>query len=113
MPSAVDLAARLAAIVKTQEEILSVRLDPNAVRKLAVEAAQSLTGADGAVLETVREDGDIMYHTATGTLLPHVGTLFPLESSFSGLCIEKQQPLRTDDALEDPRVNRDISKATG
>jgi PAS domain S-box-containing protein len=113
MPSAIDLAARLAAIVKIQENIVSGRFDEGAVRSLAVEGAQEVTGADGAVLEIVQPDGDVMYQTASGSLLEHTGTLFPLEGSLSGLCLSTLETLISDDALADPRVNREISLVTG
>ncbi len=112
MAARLELTERLAAIVATQEQIASIRLDLNAVMQLVVERAQELADADGAVVELVREE-EIHYRTAAGTLVPHTGTVFDIEGSLSGLAIQKRQVLKTDDAWNDPRVNVEISKATG
>lgn len=108
MPQSLELTERFAAIIRTQEEIASMRLDLEAVLSLVVGKARELTGADGAVVEMIRDD-EIHYHTATGSLAPHVGTLFDIESSISGLCIQSRQALRSEDVETDPRVNREIS----
>lgn len=110
--SQMDLAERLAAIVKTQEEVASLRPQKSEIMRLVADRASELTGADGAVVEIVRKD-EIHYHTATGSLAAHAGTLFDVEGSLSGLCVTTGQALRCDDALTDPRVNREIAEATG
>lgn len=112
MPSQLDLASRLAAIVETQGAIASADLDLEKIRRIAVDEVLRLTGADGAVIEGIRED-EIIYQTAAGSLAPHVGTLFDVEGSLSGLCIREKTMLRSDDVETDPRVNREISGFTG
>jgi len=112
MTSQLDLAARLAAIVKTQEAIASADLDLETVRRIVVHEVLDLTGADGAVVESIRED-EILFQTAAGSLAPHVGTLFDVEGSLSGLCIREKTMLRCDDAELDARVNHEISRVTG
>lgn len=112
MTSQLDLAARLAAIVKTQEAVASADLDLEKIRQIVVHEVLELTSADGAVVEGIRED-EIIYQTAAGSLAPHVGTLFDLEGSLSGLCVAQKSMLRCDDAELDPRVNREISSITG
>lgn len=112
MTSQLDLAARLAAIVKTQEAIASADLDLERVRQIVVHEVLDLTGADGAVVESIRDE-EILYQTAAGSLAPHVGTLFDVEGSLSGLCIRQKSMLRSDDVELDPRVNREISGVTG
>lgn len=112
MTSQLDLAARLAAIVKTQEAIASADLDLERVRQLVVHEVLDLTGADGAVVEGIRDE-EILYQTAAGSLAPHVGTLFDIEGSLSGLCVRQKSMLRSDDVELDSRVNREISGVTG
>lgn len=112
MSSQLDLAGRLANIVETQEAIASADLDLEQVRLIVVERVIGLTGADGAVIEEIRGD-EILYQTAAGSLRPHVGTLFDVEGSLSGLCIRERAMLRSDDVQQDPRVNREISAVTG
>jgi PAS domain S-box-containing protein len=112
MPSQLDLAARLAAIVETQSAIASADLDLDRIRHIAVTEVLKLTGADGAVIEAIRED-EILYQTAAGSLAPHVGTLFDIEGSLSGLCIREKKVLRSDDVESDPRVNHEITGVTG
>ena len=112
MAPSIDLAERLATVVETQVAIATIRLDRDAVMKLVVNRARKLTNADGAVVEMIREE-EIHYHTATGSLESHVGTLFDIEGSISGLCIETKQVLHTDDSEKDDRVNQEISRETG
>jgi hypothetical protein len=50
-----ELAERLAAIVDTQQEIASTRLDLRNVMELRVRRAQELTRANGAVMGTLLE----------------------------------------------------------
>ncbi|MBI2214309.1 MAG: PAS domain S-box protein [Acidobacteria bacterium] len=112
MPSQLDLAARLAAIVETQGAIASADLDLEKIRHIVVTEVIALTGADGAVVESLRDD-EILYQTAAGSLAPHVGTLFDVEGSLSGLCIRQRTMLRSDDVEGDPRVNHEITSVTG
>lgn len=112
MASQLDLAARLAAIVETQGAIASAELDLDKVRRIAVTEVLKLTGADGAVIEAIRDE-EILYQTAAGSLAPHVGTLFDIEGSLSGLSVHEKKGLRSDDVESDPRVNREISGVTG
>jgi len=112
MASQLDLAARLAAIVETQGAIASAELDLEKIRHIAVTEVLKLTGADGAVIEAIRDE-EILYQSAAGSLAPHVGTLFDIEGSLSGLCIRQKKGLRSDDVESDPRVNREISGFTG
>ena len=112
MTSQLDLAARLAAIVKTQESIVSADLDLEKVRQIVVHEVLELTDADGAVVESIGDE-ELLYQTAAGSLAPHVGTLFDVEGSLSGLCIREKTMLRCDDVELDARVNREISSITG
>ena len=112
MPGKLDLTERLATIVATQEEIASLRLDPDAVMGVVVNHVMELTHADGAVLEMVREE-EIHYHTAAGSLKAHAGTVFDIEGSLSGECVKTRQVLISDDTETDPRVNTEISSVTG
>jgi PAS domain S-box-containing protein len=112
MPSQLDLAARLAAIVETQGAIASADLDLEKIRQIVVTEVLALTGADGAVVESLRDE-EILYQTAAGSLAPHVGTLFDVEGSLSGLCIRQRTMLRSDDVESDPRVNHEITSVTG
>jgi len=112
MGQTLDLTERLATIVHTQEEIASMHLDLDAVRRLVAGKVQEILAADGAVVETVRED-EIHYHTAVGSLAPHTGTLFDLEGSLSGLCVRTRQAQKCNDAEIDERVNREVSAAAG
>lgn len=112
MSSQLDLAARLAAIVETQGAIASADLDLEKIRHIVVTEVIALTGADGAVIESLRDD-EILYQTAAGSLAPHVGTLFDVEGSLSGLCIRERTMLRSDDVESDTRVNHEITSVTG
>jgi len=112
MSGKLDLTERLARIVATQEAIASIRLDPDAVMGVVVRHVMELADAEGAVLEIVREE-EIVYHTAVGSLAPHKGTVFDIEGSLSGTCVQSRKVLIADDTTTDPRVNTEISSVTG
>jgi len=112
MSGKLDLTERLASIVATQEAIAAILADPDAVMGVVVRHVMELTEADGAVLEMVREE-EIHYHTAAGSLEPHVGTVFDIEGSLSGTCVRSRQVLISEDTSSDPRVNTEISSVTG
>lgn len=112
MSGKLDLTERLAKIVATQEAIAAIRLDSEAVIDVVVRQVMELAEGDGAVFEMVRED-EIHYHTAAGTLKPHTGTVFDIEGSLSGECVQTRKVLISDDTATDTRVNTEVSSVTG
>jgi diguanylate cyclase (GGDEF)-like protein len=103
---------RLLAIIETQNQIAATALDLDAVMKLVVERAGSLTCANAAVIELA--DGDEMvYHVGAGAAAEHVGLRLRVDSSLSGLCVRQGRTLHCRDASADDRVNLDACRRVG
>ncbi len=99
-------AARLSALVATQQAVATAEPDVRQLMALVAEQTQALTGADGAAIEIV-EGAELVQRTVTGTLLPFADRRLSLHNSLSGLCVRQRQPLRSDDITSDPRVHAD------
>ncbi|MEO8218005.1 MAG: GAF domain-containing protein [Acidobacteriota bacterium] len=112
MTRALDLAERLAAIVATQQEIVSKDLDLQTVLDTVVVRAQDLAGASGAIIETMH-DGELLYKAGSGTATPFVGFHLSIEGSLSGRCVTTGEVLKSDDTETDPRVDREACRALG
>jgi PAS domain S-box-containing protein len=75
MPSTLDLAARLSAIVAAQQEILAHANDPAELMDVALRLTQKITKADGAAIE----EGDA-YRAVAGRALADPGAPLPVGS---------------------------------
>ena len=112
MPSTLDLAERLSAVVAVQQEVLGAVTDLERVLQLIVDRSSVLTGGTGAVIELV--DGDeLVYRAASGMAAKHVGLYLPLSGSLSGQVIAERSVLRCDDAETDDRVDREACRMIG
>ncbi len=96
--------SQLRAIIRTQTEIASSDLDPEAIMSLIAERAQELTRASAGLIELL-EDGEMVYTVTTGEATPYLGMRLKASSSLSGLCVREGKVLRSDDTGEDPRVD--------
>lgn len=104
MATSMDLAARLSAVVATQQEVLAAITDLDKVMELVVDRTPVVTSGSGAVIEVV--DGDeLLYRAASGVAKPHVGLRLKREGSLSGLAVREKSVMRCDDAQLDPRVD--------
>ena len=112
MTRALDLAERLAAIVATQQEIVSKDLDLQTVLDTVVTRAQELAGASGAVIETI-VDGELFYRAASGTAASHIGFHLPIEGSLSGRCVTTGEVLKSDNTETDARVDHEACRLIG
>ncbi len=68
MPSTLDLAARLSAIVAAQQDILKLSTDSASVMRAALDVTQKITKADGAAIE----QGDA-YRAVSGHVIADPG----------------------------------------
>ena len=112
MPSSLDLAGRLSAVVALQQEILAVATDVDKVMQTIVSRVPSLTNGNGAVIEIV-EGHQLVYRAASGSAAPHVGKRLPLEGSLSGEAIRQRALMRSDNTDGDPRVDGGACRAIG
>jgi PAS domain S-box-containing protein len=107
-----ELADRLAAIVATQQEIASTRLDLRRVMDLVVQRAQELTRAGGAIVEILEGD-ELVFRAASGLGKPHLGHRLRVESSLSGRAVLSGDVLRSHNAQIDPYVDRQAARKIG
>lgn len=105
----------LALVVEAQHIIATAGLDLDRVLALVAERAQSLTGADAAVVEMV--DGpardELIYRAASGAAVVHLGMRFRIDSSLSGLCVLTNAVQQCEDSESDPRVDAAACRRAG
>jgi PAS domain S-box-containing protein len=112
MASSLDLAARLAAVVRTQQEVLDAITDLDKVIALIVDRTPSVTSGDGAVVEML-EGEMLVYRAASGIAKPHIGLRLASAGSLSGLAVREKTLVRCDDTETDPRVDGAACRAIG
>ncbi|HEX6670311.1 MAG TPA: PAS domain-containing protein, partial [Gemmatimonadales bacterium] len=96
------------ALIEVQQAVAAAGLDSQTVMRVIADRGLRLTGATGAVIESIEGD----------ELVPqvHIGTEAPrlrLADSLSGLCVRTGELQRSDDLLSDPRVGHDRYRAIG
>ncbi len=91
MPSSIELAARLAAVVELQQEALAASANSDRVAELIVTRIPNVTNADGAAIELV--DGEDLVVAATAG---HVPAEKGSRSSLSGSLLQ-EDIIRQDD----------------
>ncbi|HEY3434944.1 MAG TPA: sensor domain-containing diguanylate cyclase, partial [Solirubrobacterales bacterium] len=96
--------SHLREIIRTQTEIATSDLDPEAIMQLIAERAQELTRSSSGVIE-LAEGEDMVYAVTTGEATPYLGTSLKRATSLSGLCVREGKVLRSDDTSDDPRVD--------
>lgn len=107
-----DEATLLSRIISVQGEIVEAGLDPHKVVDVVTRRAQELTHSTGAVVELI--DGDeLIYWSASGNVVAHLGMRVKVEGSLSGMCIKTGRVLQCDDSESDPRVNRETCRRLG
>jgi PAS domain S-box-containing protein len=112
MPSTLDLAARLSAIVAAHQEILGQVPDVDRVMKIAVRHTQQITDADGAAIEEVEGD-ELVYRAVSGRAVAEAGLRLKRAGSLSGVAYDTQQSVRSDDVETDDRADRASCKRLG
>lgn len=83
MPTTLDLAARLSAIVAAQQEILKHAIDAAALMKAVLASAQKITKAEGAAIE----EGDA-YRAVSGHVIADPGTFPAVGSMISAKLVD-------------------------
>jgi TonB family protein len=91
---------------------LSNELALEIVLNEVVEQACLTTGATGAAVALER-DGEMVCRGSSGSTAPPLGTRLESGSGLSGECMRTRQTQRCDDALLDPRVDREASQQLG
>ena len=96
------------AMIEVQQAAAAAGLDSRTVMRVIAERGIGLTGATGAVIESI-EGEELVPQVYIGTEAPRLR----LADSLSGLCVRTGELQRSDDLQEDPRVGHDAYRAIG
>gem|GEM_PF-1570232 len=96
------------AVIEVQRAVAAAGLDSQTVRHVIAERSQRLTGASGAVIETIEGD-EIVPQVRIGTEAPRL----QIGTSLSGLCVRTGELQRSDDLWNDPRVGHEHYRELG
>jgi PAS domain S-box-containing protein len=96
------------AVIEVQQAVASAGLDSATVMQVIADRSQRLTGASGAVIESIEGE----------ELVPqvHVGVeaaRLKLSDSFSGLCVRTGELQRSDDVNNDARIGHEFYQQLG
>ena len=96
------------AMMEVQQSVAAAGLDSQTVMRVIADRGLRLTGASGAVIESIEGD----------ELVPqvHIGVAAPrlkLGDSLSGLCVRTGELQRSDDVLNDSRIGHDAYREMG
>jgi diguanylate cyclase (GGDEF)-like protein len=103
---------RLRAVIDTQNQIASAHLNLDTIMRIVAEEARELTRADAAVLE-IPEGEEMVYRAAVGTAAEYLDVRLRIDSSLSGHCLRENRVLRSADATDDPRTDREMALRVG
>ncbi len=104
-------AARLEALIATQQAVASAAADLSVVFQAITDGAlRVVDAADGTVVE-LRDGGDLVYDTVSGTSAQYKGVRLPMGETLSGEAVRTERPLYCPDTLIDPTM--DHSRAVG
>lgn len=96
------------AMIEVQQAVAAAGLDSQTVMRVIADRGMRLTGATGAVIESI-EGEELVPQVHLGTEAPRLG----LDNSLSGLCVRTGELQRSDDLLADPRVGHEAYRAIG
>jgi diguanylate cyclase (GGDEF)-like protein len=102
-------AEQLRAIIRTQTEIVSGDLDPEAIMQLIALRAQELTRASSGVIE-LAEGEEMVYTVTSGEATPYLGTRLRKRTSLSGRSVIEGRVLVSDDTVADERVDAEACR---
>ncbi len=96
------------AMIEVQQSVAAAGLDSQTVMRVIADRGMRLTGASGAVIESI--DGDeLVPQVQIGVVAPRL----PLANSLSGLCVRTAELQRSDDVINDPRIGHDAYREMG
>jgi PAS domain S-box-containing protein len=96
------------AVLEVEQAVTAAGLDSNTVMGVITERSRALTGATGAVIEVI-EGEDLVPVVHVGTDAPRL----KLDTSLSGIAIRSGELQRSDDTLDDPRVQHNHYREMG
>jgi PAS domain S-box-containing protein len=96
------------AVIEVQQAVAGAGLDSAAVMQVIVDRSQRLTGASGAVIESI-EGANLVPQVHVGLDAPQL----KLSESLSGLCVRTGELQRSNDVGSDPRIEHTAYQAIG
>ncbi|HEY7614228.1 MAG TPA: PAS domain S-box protein [Gemmatimonadales bacterium] len=96
------------AMMEVQQAVAAAGLDSQTVMRVIADRGLRLTGATGAVIESI-EGEELVPQVHIGTEAPRLR----LADSLSGLCVRTGELQRSDEVLDDPRIGHDDYRAIG
>ena len=111
--AAIADAARLEAMIATQQVVASITSDLDTIFEAVVAGAlRIIDAATGAVIE-MREGDELVYRTAVGTSAVHVGARLPLLGTLSGRALLAEQPHYCPDTETEPMAYHTMARGFG
>lgn len=102
----------LFSVIRAQSDIARLGLNIDKIIELATERCMILSEADGAVIE-LAEGEDMVYRATSGMAASQLGLRIKRQGSLAGLCVETGQTLKSDDAMNDERVDQAACEKVG
>jgi PAS domain S-box-containing protein len=96
------------AVLEVEQAVSAAGLDSATVMRVIAEQSQGLTGASGAVIESIEGD-DLVPLVQVGTEAPRL----KLSSSLSGICVRTGELQRSDDTFTDERIGHQAYRQLG
>ena len=96
------------ALTEVQQAVAAAGLDSKTVMRVIADRGLRLTGATGAVIESI-EGEELVPQVHIGTEAPRLR----LADSLSGLCVRTGELQRSEDVLNDQRIGHDAYRALG
>jgi PAS domain S-box-containing protein len=96
------------AVLEVEQAVLAAGLDSQTVMRVIAERSKTLTGASGAVIESIQGD-ELVPQIHDGTEAPRL----KLASSLSGLCVRTGELQRSDDTFTDHRIGHQAYRELG
>src|SRR5581483_5142100 len=99
-------------IIAVQARLADAQLDLDAVCDLLVAAALKVIGVGAAAIQFV-DDGQFVYRAATDGARHLIGMRTPMRGNFSAAVVSSGQPVKCDDAENDPRIDPAAARRSG
>ncbi|WP_161992640.1 PAS domain S-box protein [Aureimonas leprariae] len=106
-------AARLEAMIATQQAVATAKADLGVVFQAIVDGALRIVdAAEGAVIE-IRDGDGLVYDTVSGSSERHRGIRLPLTATLSGKAVRQERPLYCPDTRSDPEMDHALARELG
>jgi hypothetical protein len=99
-------------LVELRTSISEGNRNLDTVLQVIAEAAQMVTGADGAAI-ALRRDNVVICRARAGDMAPDLGTKLDTDSGISGQCLRTGLAMHCDDANNDTRVDAEVCRRLG